>query len=338
MFHFYWPWAALLLVLPFIVRWFFRPSVKGTEQSLPEIHFPGVHRLKKAFSQHSVVSIKRRDLFFPLLFLSWCLLVVALMGPEKVDQYQHITNKGYDLMLAVDTSGSMQAVDFSTSSKVVSRLDITKDVVGKFVEKRRGDRVGLITFGEHAYLHVPLTLDTISVKKMLEDTVPGMAGNSTAIGDAIGVGVRTLRERPEGSRILILLTDGEDNSSTIPPMEAAKLAKQYGIRIYAIGIGKNGPVPIPTGHGNYAMVEVPMNEELLKEIAALTGGHYFRATDQKALASIYETIDKLEKTEANETIYLIREPFYEYPLSLALFFLLLLSLYPFIYRRITSGA
>src|SRR5205823_10817598 len=133
---------------------------------------------------------------------------------------------------------SMQAVDFSTSSRRMSRLDATKEVVGQFVLGRKGDRVGLVTFGEYAYLHVPLTLDTLSVSKMLNDTVSGMAGNATAIGDAIGLSVRTLRERPEGSRVLVLLTDGEDNSSSIPPLEAAKLAKGYGIRIYTIGVGR----------------------------------------------------------------------------------------------------
>lgn len=241
-------------------------------------------------------------------------------------------------MLAVDISGSMQAVDFSTPLKVISRLDVTKDVVGKFVKGRQGDRVGLITFGESAYLHVPLTLDTIAVSKMLNDTVSGMAGNATAIGDAIGLSVRTLRERPEGSRVLVLLTDGEDNSSSIPPLEAAKLAKQYGIRIYTIGIGKNGAVPFPTQHGGYGMAEVRMDEDLLRQIAEVTDGQFFRATDQKALESIYSKIDELEKSESNQTIYLIREPLYYYPLWLAMALLLLLSVYQLLYRRIASGA
>lgn len=241
-------------------------------------------------------------------------------------------------MLAVDTSGSMQAVDFSTSSKAISRLDVTKNVVGKFVRGRQGDRVGLVTFGENAYLHVPLTLDTAAVSKMLNDTISGMAGNATAIGDAIGLGVRTLRDRPEGSRVIVLLTDGEDNSSNIPPLEAAKLAKQYGIRIYTIGIGKNGPVPYPNGVGGYGMVEVPIDEELLKEIASLTGGQYFHATNQKALESIYAKINELEKTESNESIFFLREPYYYYPLGLAMGFLFLIPLCQILYRRTNDGA
>lgn len=333
MFQFYWPWLALLFPLPFLIR-LLPLSSKSSEEAVPALHFPALHRLKSAFSTAQTVQKKADRLFFILLSLSWFFLVIALMQPEKVDQFKQVKNKGYDLMLAVDISGSMQAVDFSTQSKVISRLDATKDVVGSFVLGRQGDRVGLITFGESAYLHVPLTLDTVSVSRMLNDTVSGMAGNATAIGDAIGLSVKTLRERPEGSRVLVLLTDGEDNASSIPPLEAAKLAKQYGIRIYTIGIGTNDPVPFPTNYGGYGMAKIKMDEELLKEIAALTGGHYFPASDKKVLESIYGKINELEKTESNQTLFLIREPLYYYPLGFAMVFLLLLSLYQLLARRI----
>lgn len=336
MFQFYWPWFALLLPLPFLVRRFASSTRK--DKGSPELYFPALHRLKNAFPTYQGAGKLSNLPFIILLSLSWLFLVIALMQPENVDQFKVVKNKGYDLMLAVDISGSMQAVDFSTPSKIISRLDVTKEVVGKFVRGRQGDRVGLVTFGEHAYLHVPLTLDTVAVSKMLNDTVSGMAGNATAIGDAIGLSVRTLRERPEGSRVLVLLTDGEDNASSIPPLEAAKLAKQYGIRIYTIGIGKNGPVPFPTPYGGYGMAQVSMDEELLKEIATLTGGQFFHATDQKALESIYGKIDELEKTESNQTIFLIREPLYYYPLGLAMVLLLILSLYQLLSRRVARGA
>jgi Ca-activated chloride channel homolog len=325
MFHFYWSWFALLLPLPLLVRWLIPLSRRALHQSSPEIHFPALDRIKSAFPVFRAQK-KSNRLFFILLWLIWICLVIALMQPERVDQFRQERNKGYDLMLAVDISGSMQALDFSTPSKMVSRLDVTKDVVGKFAMGREGDRVGLITFGENAYLHVPLTLDTQSVSKMLNDTVSGMAGNATAIGDAIGLSVRTLRERPEGSRVLVLLTDGEDNASTIPPLEAAKLAKQYGIRIYTIGVGKRGLVPFPRQFGGYGMAEVSIDEELLKEIAASTGGQYFLATDQKALETIYSKINEMEKSESNQTVFLIREPFYEYPLGFAMIMLLIISL------------
>jgi Ca-activated chloride channel family protein len=327
MFHFFWPWLALLLPLPFLVRWLLPVKRKDPADGM-QIHFPSIQRLKNAFPQSSEQGTSRVCL--ALLYLSWVFLVLALMQPEKEDQYIQVKNKGYDLMLAVDISGSMQAVDFSTPNRIISRLDATKEVVSKFVLGRQGDRVGLVTFGEHAYLHVPLTLDTLSVSKMLNDTLSGMAGQATSIGDAIGLSVRTLRDRPEGSRVLVLLTDGEDNASTIPPLEAAKLAKQYGIKIYTVGVGKNGNVPFPNGYGGYQMARVTIDEGLLKEIAAMTGGHYYSATDQKALASIYTKINELEKTESNQNVYFIREPLYYYPLGMALGLIFLTVMYQFL--------
>ncbi len=255
------------------------------------------------------------------------------MQPERVDQFRQVKNQGYDLMVAVDISASMQALDFSTTGKTVSRLDVTKEVVSDFIRGRQGDRVGLILFGQHAYLHVPLTLDTEAVNQMLKTAATGMAGTATAIGDAIGTAVRALRERKENSRALILLTDGEDNSSSIPPLEAAKLAKQYGIKIYTIGIGKKGVVPFPNQFGGYSMAEVSIDEELLHKISEETGGQYFLATNQKMLSSIYAKIDELEKSEANETLFLLREPLYRYPLSASFLFLLTLTLSQFLYRR-----
>lgn len=336
MFHFQSPWFALLFPLPLLLRWL--PAlVKEKQVKSAEIYFPGVQRLKNIFPACQATS-KKSNSFLCFLFLSWVLLVIALMQPENVDQFRQVKNKGYDLMLAVDISASMQALDFSTPDKAISRLDVTKEVVGNFIIGRQGDRLGLILFGQNAYLHVPFTLDAASVSRMLNDTVPGMAGNATAIGDAIGLGVRTLRERPEGSRVLILLTDGEDNASSIPPFEATKLAVQYGVRIYTIGIGKKGLVPFPNQFGGYGMGEVSMDEELLKEIAKETGGQYFSATNQKMLASIYAKIDELEKSEANETLFLVREPLYQYPLSLSIIIFLALTFSQLLNRREVYGS
>lgn len=335
MFQFYAPGFALLFPLPYLFRWYsLRFGKKLTSTETPKLYFPSLDRLKAASHANQKQSCA---LFMVLFTLMWGGIVLALMQPEKAEQFRHVTNQGHDLMLAVDTSGSMQAVDFSSRSKTISRLDATKEVVGQFALGREGDRVGLITFGESAYLHVPLTLDTGAVAKMLGDTVSGMAGNATAIGDAIGLAVRVLRDRPEGSRVLILLTDGADNASAIPPLEAAGLAKQYGIRIYTIGVGQNGVVPFPNGRGGYAMAHVTMDEELLKEIAALTGGEYFSATDKAMLESIYKKIDALEKTEANQSLYMIREPLYVYPLALAAFSTLALTGLGFFRRSSRHG-
>lgn len=332
MMHFEWPWMVLLLPLPFLLRWLVPPA-KQKPSKEAELYFPSIGRLREAFSVRSSSSEKFSRLPFLFLSLFWLFFVLALMQPEKEGQPIQIKNQGHDLMLAVDVSGSMHALDLSTASHQVSRLDVTKEVVGKFVLGRQGDRMGLITFGEHAYLHIPLTLDTVSISKMLQDIVPGMAGNATAIGDAIGLAVRTLRERPEGSRVLILLTDGQDNSSSIPPLEAAKLAQQYGVRIYTIGIGKKGNVPFPTGYGGYQMVRVSMDEDLLKEIAILTGGQYFSAVNKKGLEQIYKKIDSLEKTESDENLLFIRHPLYRYPLSLAILFFICFALSGIFHRR-----
>lgn len=335
MLTFHSPWFALLLPLPILFRWLFPAKPKKSEAA--EIHFPSIHRLKNIFLAGLEIKKTGDSLFRNFLFLSWTLLVIALMQPENVDQFRQVKNKGYDLMLAVDISGSMQALDFSTRDKAINRLDVTKAVASNFIKERQGDRLGLILFGQYAYLQAPLTLDTDAVSRMLNDAVPGMAGNATAIGDAIGLGVRTLRERPEGSRVLILLTDGEDNASSIPPLEATKLAKQYGTRIYTIGIGKKGAVPFPNQFGGFGMAEVSIDEELLKEIATVTGGQYFSATNQKTLAKIYDTINELEKSEANETLFLIREPLYQYPLCLSLLILFVLTLFGLLHRRTLYG-
>ena len=333
MFQFHFPWIALLIPLPLLVRFLFPLLPKEKKVDTAEILFPRLDRLKNIFPNNSSLKEKSEPYFLPLLLLSWTLMILALMQPENVNQFRQVKNKGYDLMVAVDISASMQALDFSTAGKAISRLDVTKEVVGNFIKGREGDRLALILFGQNAYLQVPFTLDTTSVRLMLDGAAAGMAGNATAIGDAIGLAVRMLRDRPEGSRVLILLTDGEDNSSSIPPLEASKLAKQYGIKIYTIGIGKEGLVPFPNQFGGYGMVEVSIDETLLKEISEETGGQYFSATNQKTLASIYAKIDELEKSEANETSFFIRKPLYQYPLTLCLIILFSLTIFQLLQRR-----
>jgi Ca-activated chloride channel family protein len=225
-------------------------------------------------------------------------------------------------MLAVDLSGSMRALDLGTFTHRINRADAVKEVVEKFVQDRQGDRIGLILFGEHAYLDAPLTTDARAVGRMLDNAQVGEAGDSTAIGDAL------LRDRPGHAKVVILLTDGADNASSIPPLQAAKLAKQYGIRIYTVGVGSKGPVPIPDQFGQIVMAEMDLDEDLLQQIADTAGGQYFRATDEQALGEIYKAIDKLEKTEASAPDYAIHTPLYRYPLGAALTLILLLALTP----------
>lgn len=315
MFIFYWPFCALLFFLPFLVRYVV-PANKQSQENKPTLYYPALTRLQAAFGKQekALPNDKKRFVLFMAL---WALMVLALMRPQLVDQYTQVKNEGYDLLLAVDISGSMQALDFSTQTQAKNRLDVVKEVVTEFVASRQGDRVGLILFGEDAFLHVPLTLDTLLVGEMLGNVVVGMAGQSTSIGDALGLAVRTLRERPEGSRVVVLLTDGKDTASSIPPMQAAQLAKDYDIKLYTIGVGSNGAVPFPNSFGGVSRQVVPIDEELLQQMAVLTGGAYFRATDATSLQQVYEEINRLEKTESKVQEFMIRQPLFHYPLAVA---------------------
>jgi len=335
MFTFAWPWASLLLLLPILARLLI-PELK-TKSILPVLRFPHLDILQSAFAAYSPKHRRTGRLFLILLSFLWLFLVLALMRPQSVAQLTEVENTGYDIMLAVDLSGSMRALDFSTRTKTVNRLDVAKKVVSDFVKDRKSDRIGLVLFGDSAYQYAPLTPDTDAVSQMLNETVISMAGDGTAIGDAIGLAVKGLRNRPEKSRIIILLTDGEDTASSIPPAQAAKLAGEYGIRIYTIGIGSKGRVPYPDQYGRIVMVNMSLDEELLRSIAEATGGSYFHAADTNALRKVYEQIDKLEKTKVETRQYMIRTPLYRYPLSAGLTLLLVISLLPFAEARKRYG-
>jgi Ca-activated chloride channel family protein len=228
-------------------------------------------------------------------------------------------------MLAVDASRSMEALDFTVDGRPVNRMAVVKGVVGRFIEQREGDRVGLVVFGDSAHLQSPLTVDGVAVRRMLENLVPRMAGDATAIGDAIGLAVKKLRERPPGSRVLILLTDGENTSGTLSPVDASRLAALYGVRIYTVGVGSKGEVPFPEDDGRIVMTDMEIDEDLLRDIAARTGGDYFLATNTQALEGIYGQIDALEKTEAETRSTWLPRPLYRWPLGFALLALLALG-------------
>jgi Ca-activated chloride channel family protein len=234
------------------------------------------------------------------------------MFPQWLDKHTEIKQTGYDLMLAVDLSGSMRNRDFiAPTGARINRLEATKIVLSPFIARRQGDRVGLILFADQAYLQAPLTLDTEAVRSLLAKAVLGMAGRETAIGDAIGLAVKKLRERPNDSRALILLTDGNNTAGVLAPEQAAELAKHYQIRIYTIGVGS-----VMSGQQG-------LNEAPLRQISELTGGTYFPATDLQALANVYQHInDNLLQTEAESRVYLQRTPLYHVPLGLGLLALL----------------
>jgi Ca-activated chloride channel family protein len=326
MFTFAWPSMIALLVLPLVARYLL-PKISG-RIGKSVIRFPHLEILKKAFGGVAPQLSLTLKLFLILLSLLWVCLVLALMQPQIVNKREDIKSEGYDIMLAVDLSGSMRAMDFTQGWTPVNRLDIAKTVVGDFVKGRKEDRIGLVLFGDFAYQYAPLTMDHDAVVKMLRETVISMAGDGTAIGDAIGLSVKALRDRPEKSRIIILLTDGEDTASSLPPLQAAKLARQYGIKVYAIGIGREGTVGIPVGGFFGGMAMTTKNDKLLKIIADQTGGSYFEASDTTTLVKVYEQINQLEKTKAESREYVIRTPLYRYPLLAALVLFYLLALMP----------
>jgi Ca-activated chloride channel family protein len=318
MFTFQWPWLISLLPLPLLIWWFWSAKQSVVAEPLPQIRFPALHRLQTAFTQiNTLQSQSRRWWYWLWLWLAWIGLVGALMYPQWLDKHVEIIESGYDIMLAVDLSGSMEQADFYTRhGQRLTRLNAVKLVLGPFIQRRLGDRLGLILFADHAYLQAPLTLDNDAIDDFLQRAVIGLAGRETAIGDAIGLAVKKLRERPEGSRVLILLTDGENTAGSLSPLKAAQLAKQYDIRIYTIGVG---------GRGDF--LQRGVNEQMLTAIAQQTNGAYFSATDFQALNRVYQDIDnRLTKTQAESRLYLQRIPLYHWPLAFALLALLILQI------------
>ncbi len=257
------------------------------------------------------------------------LLVLAAARPQSGRRRAEVKTEGIDIVLAVDTSGSMQALDLDADRSITkrrNRLQVASEVVTDFVEKRENDQVGLVVFGEQAFTQCPLTLDHGIVATFLSQLEIGMAGDGTAIGSAIGTAVKRLKKSEAKSKVIILLTDGRSNAGDLSPKKAAEIAETFGIRIYTIAAGTRGKAPflVKTLFGmqpQYQAVEI--DEAGLKEIAEITGGAYFRAEDLKALESIYDQIDALETTEITNTAYLEYDEKFEVFVAPALLLLLM---------------
>jgi len=234
-------------------------------------------------------------------------LIVALARPQRVDSEQVVSSEGIDLVLALDVSGSMEALDFRLQGREVDRLHVAKKVVGDFVAARPYDRIGLVVFGEEAFTQVPLTLDHDALSDFLGNVEIGMAGaNRTAIGQALAVSARQLGRLEAESRVLILLTDGRSNAGSLSPLQAAEAAEALGVTVYTIGVGSTEK----RRRGFFGGRTEEIDEATLQAIAEATGGQYFRATDTQSLSEIYATIDALEKTTAEVQIQVRREELY----------------------------
>lgn len=318
--HFAWIWIWLLLPLPWIMR---RLLPRAADMAPAALRVPFYSRLTQLTPPHIQAATSPRPLRW-LSYLVWLLLVCAAARPQWLGQPVAIPLSGRDLMLAVDLSGSMQTPDMTLAGRQVDRLTMIKSVAGHFIQQRTGDRLGLILFGSNAYLQTPLTYDRTTVRTMLNEAVIGMAGNQTAIGDAIGLAVKRLREYPQQSRVLILLTDGANDAGQVTPLQAAKLAAEEHIRIYTVGVGAERML-VPGLFGNRVVnPSSDLDAGALQAIAKATGGRFFRAKNTEELRDIYAELNQLEPTVTNSAIF---RPFTElYPWPLGLAFLLSLAL------------
>lgn len=288
-----WPLALLLLPLPWLLQ--YKRPPQNTTQVAPLLPmYDAVRDLGLGSHTQSRHNSRWKS---ALLLIAWIALVLACTKPSYVGQQIDIPLSGRDLMLAIDISPSMQEVDMELNGRQATRLEVVKSVVSEFVEQRSGDRVGLILFGSQPYLQSPLSFDTITANQLLQEAYLGMAGQSTAIGDAIALGVKRLRKRPEQSRVLVLLSDGANTAGEIPPEKSAQLAEQENIKIYTIGIGADEMYKRSFFGSKRVNPSADLDETMLTFIANQSGGQYFRARNTEQLGQIYQHINELEPIE-----------------------------------------
>jgi Ca-activated chloride channel family protein len=314
---FAWPWLLLALPLPWVVRWLLPPA----RQASAALKVPYGTRLDAIAVQAGHAHARGIGV---LAWVAWILLCVAAARPQQLGELVRPPQAGRDLMLAVDLSGSMSDEDMQLGGGLVDRLTAAKAVLADFLDRRSGDRVGLIVFGQKAYALTPMTLDLDTVREQLDDSVVGLAGRETAIGDAIGLAVKRLKTQTatqpsSKENVLILLTDGVNTAGMLDPLKAAELARDNGVRIHAIAFGGEGgglsvfgiPLHLPGGGED-------IDETTLKRIAELTGGKEFRARDTEQLAGIYAEIDRLEPVQRPGQSVRPRIERYPWPLGIAL--------------------
>lgn len=309
---FAWPWALAAIALPPLVR----ALLPARTDAGPALRVPWAGRLREIAA--GGLGAPRLGRFPWLGFLAWCLLCVAAARPQQLGPPVAPPQAGRDLMLAVDLSASMGEQDMELGGQAVDRLTAAKAVLADFLDRRAGDRVGLVVFGDRAYALAPLTRDLASVREQLAASVVALAGRATALGDAIALATKRLQRQRDGERVLILLTDGVNTAGVLDPAKAAAIARDEGVRIHAIAFGGDGGAlsvfgfQLPLGGGD------EVDEAGLRRIAALTGGRFFRARDTDALAGIYAEIDRLEPVRRPGPALRPRIELYPWPLAGAL--------------------
>lgn len=325
MFSFEWPWLALLTLLPFVV-WL----LPETEQARAALKLPTFKLLSGEVQSH------HRRVFPWLWFLVWLALVAAAMRPQWLGEPITVPQEGREIMIAVDLSASMDETDMRLNGLSVNRLTMLKSVLRDFIDRRVGDRLGLILFADTAFVQTPLTFDRETVKQMLDEAVLGLVGDKTAIGDALGLAAKRFKDKEDSNRILILLTDGQNTAGNITPTEALEVAKQTGIKVYTIGIGAD-EMEVRSFFGTRRVnPSADLDERLLTAIATETGGQYFRAKDTQQLANIYKILDQMEPVEDDPVQLRPQQALFYWPLGFALALSVFISGLPMLVQ-VTGG-
>ncbi len=328
MFEFAWPWMFALLPLPLLVYWLL-PALVRQEAALRVPFFQQIAGLQ----QQQISRSANRWLQRLLLTLVWLLCVSAAARPQWIGEPVQLPATGRDLLLAVDISGSMEIPDMVLQNRNLQRIDVVKFVIGDFVKRRENDRLGLILFGSNAYLQAPLTFDRKTVETLLREAQIGFAGQQTAIGDAIGLAIKRLRDRPQASRVLILLSDGANTAGEVDPRQAADLAKLSGVKIYTIGLGADEMIQQTLFGRRKINPSADLDEDTMRYIAEQTGGQYFRARNPEELVRIYAELDRLEPIEQDDEVFRPANALYFWPLAAALMLSFLMAL-----SRVALGA
>jgi len=323
-----WPWMLAILPLPWLLRRLLPQSPTRDMQALRVPWYQEVIGARSAWMKRPWLALAAA--------LAWTMVVLAAARPQWVGEIETLPVTGRDLLLAVDISGSMDTQDMVWNQRAVNRLVVVKAVAGDFLQRRRGDRVGLVLFGSRAYLQTPLTFDTETTATLLEEAEIGLAGRETAIGDAIGLAVKRLREDAASERVLILLTDGANTSGEVQPLQAAEFAAREGLTIYTVGVGADEMLVQDFFGQRVVNPSADLDEDTLRAIAERTGGAYFRARDAEGLAEIYRILDELEPVESDVEAVRPVDELFHWPLGAAYLLAVaavLLSIRPHGWRR-----
>ncbi|MCP4394049.1 MAG: VWA domain-containing protein [Alphaproteobacteria bacterium] len=324
--HFVWAHILFLLPLPIIMRIILPASKNGRQESALKVPF--FNKIQNMDNQFKGDKTRAGNyLVATLMYLAWFALVIAAARPQWVGSPIKTSSSGRDLMMAIDLSKSMAVNDFVLKNMQVDRLTAVKNVASKFIKKREGDRIGLVLFGERAYIQSPLTFDRKSIQIMLDESEIGLAGSRTAIGDAMGIVIKYLRKQEVGQKVLILLTDGASNAGAITPQQALQIAKEEGVKIYTIGVGAD-EMQVRGAFGGFRTVNPSkdLDEQTLINVAKTTGGKFFRAKNTKELLEIYKDIDKLEPTEGEAIFFRPKKELFYIPFAIFLVLSLMILL------------